>query len=64
MERLVRIVNDAGLWFFVLAVTIGMLEPPLSRRAILILATAGLLLGVLKELFVVRTAPRNAEQPK
>jgi len=64
MERLIRIVKDAGLWFFVLAVTSGMVEPPLSRRAILILAAASLLLGVLKELFVVRTAPRNAEQPK
>lgn len=58
MTRLIRILKDAGLWFLVVVVLFTIVGPPLSRRGVLLFAAAGLVLGMLKELIVVRTGAK------
>ena len=57
MKRLDRILKEAGLWFMVVAVVLTVVDPPLSRKGILLLAVASLLVGLGKEFLVVRTTP-------
>ena len=61
MERLDRILKEAGFWFMGVVVVLTVVDPPLSRRGILLFAAASLLVGLGKEFFVVRTTPEATE---